>query len=247
MSAISDVRSCVTMPRQAVDDLPRRPGIGLLAGLRRLPQRFGGLDRRAIDAAGRGDPDLILADVSRRRACRARCAGRPRAVSRSGSGVRDRAIRELADEAADLVARDAAREGDLLDLAVAQIAREADQRRRPARQPRAVDDHLVADEADDDRWRASAARSLRRAGERVDAALHQRMRAASSSSGAAHRRGEPPDELFGLSAAPSVSFAPAPPAAIPSAARRPSGPRASSAALALAVPRRAQRVRRPVP
>jgi hypothetical protein len=39
----------------------------------------------------------------------------------------------------------------IFDLALAQIAREADHRGAAARQSRGVDDNLVADEGDDDR------------------------------------------------------------------------------------------------
>src|SRR5204862_2944528 len=79
-------------------------------------------------------------------------------------------FRQLADEGAQLLAGDAALQRDLLDLALAHLAREADQRRRRFRQPLGVDDDLVADEADDDGIGLLRDRRAQR-GKRLDAAL----------------------------------------------------------------------------
>ena len=84
------------------------------------------------------------------------------------------AVGERGDERANLVARQAAGQGDLVDLALLQRAGETDERRRAARQPAAIDDHRIADEADDDRRRR-----LQSFGggscQRVDPTLNQRM------------------------------------------------------------------------
>jgi len=63
VSAISDVRSCVNQARQAVDNLPRRAGIRLVARLRRVPQGLGRLDGGPVDALRRRDAGLVVADV----------------------------------------------------------------------------------------------------------------------------------------------------------------------------------------
>src|SRR5438067_1215127 len=85
---------------------------------------------------------------------------------------RRRPVAEDGDEVPDLVARETARQRDLLDAALAQIAREADERRGPARQAVAVDDDFVADEADDD-----GRRRLERFGrggiQGIESALHE--------------------------------------------------------------------------
>ena len=101
--------------------------------------------------------------------------------------------RRLEDERAHLVAGQPARQRDLLDLPLAQAAREADERRGPAWQARAVHDDFVADESDDDR-RRGAERLEHGARERIDAALHQRVRRRVQLR-AAQRRRQPPDEV----------------------------------------------------
>ena len=47
-------------PGEAVDDLPRRARVRLVAGLGRLPQRLGRFDRRRIDAPRRRDAGLLV-------------------------------------------------------------------------------------------------------------------------------------------------------------------------------------------
>ena len=57
--------------------------------------------------------------------------------------------RELVHQGADVRDLDAAREGDLLDLAIAHVAQQAGHVRRAARQAEVVDHHVVFEEADD--------------------------------------------------------------------------------------------------
>src|SRR5438105_4958748 len=93
-------------------------------------------------------------------------------------------------------ARQPALQRHLLDAASPQIAREADERGGAARQPRAVDHHLVADEADDHRRRAlQPLRGSAREG--VDAALHERV-AGRIQLRAPQCRRQPPNQLLGL-------------------------------------------------
>ena len=157
--------------REAVDDLPRGGRIGLVAGLGGFPQRLGGFDRRRVHAAGGRDAGLFVGhlfddDAAERHVADA--SGRE-AV---GERRRRRPVAEDGDEVPDLVARETARQRDLLDAALAQIAREADERRGPARQAVAVDDDFVADEADDD-----GRRRLERFGrggiQGIESALHE--------------------------------------------------------------------------
>ena len=103
-------------------------------------------------------------------------------------------VAEDGDKVLELLPREAAAERNLLDIALAQIARETDERRSAARQPRSVDDDLVVDEADDDAVRVLQ-RLLRRGDEVVDAALHQGM-VGRVQIRAAHRGGDSADEIF---------------------------------------------------
>src|SRR5262249_56409270 len=107
--------------RQAVDDLARRGGIGLVARLRRLPQRLRRLDRSVVDALGGRDArvgraDVVDDDLSERHVSDA--------VRRQTVRERDwgPAFAQGADEDANLLARQAAAQRDLLDLALAQLA-----------------------------------------------------------------------------------------------------------------------------
>ena len=106
------------------------------------------------------------------------------------------AIAQDRDEAADVLARQAARQRDFLDLARTKVPSEADQRHRSARQSPAVDHDFVADESDDDaRRRLECLEGV--VAERVDAVLYQRM-GRRVQLGPAQRRGQPPDQLFRL-------------------------------------------------
>ena len=79
----------------------------------------------------------------------------PHAALLEPGGERQRRapVRQLEHEQAQLVARDAARDRDLLDVALAQVAGEPDEHGRRPQEPLRVDDDLVADEPDDDRSR----------------------------------------------------------------------------------------------
>ena len=142
-----------------------RLGIRLLARLGLLPtasRRDG--DRRAYTLRRRLDPHRVLRRVLERRACRSRCAGR-----RAPSADRRAASATLRSASSSSNARISSAvtprlKGDLLDLAVAQVAHEAGQRRRALPEPHVVDDDVVSDEADDQRSArpsAAACRPLR--------------------------------------------------------------------------------------
>ncbi len=120
----------------------------------------------------------------------------PRAAQAVLQRRRGRSIGKRGDEVPDLAAREAAVQRDFLDPAIAQIAGEADERRRAARQTRAIDDDFVSDEADNDGWRSLEPFGRGR-GERVDAALHQRV-GRRVQLGPPQRGGEPPGQLLGL-------------------------------------------------
>ena len=110
----------------------------------------------------------------------------PFCCSRAASGSRGAAVRQLEDEGAQFLARHAALDGDLLDLALAHVAGEADQRRGGLRQPLGVDHDLVADEADDD------AVGLLRERRRTARPAHRRRAArAGGPANTARRRGWP--------------------------------------------------------
>jgi hypothetical protein len=84
-------------------------------------------------------------------------------------------IGQLDNERAEFLFHHSARQADLLDLALAQVARESHERGGGSRQPLGIHDHVVADEADDERLRRLQ-QVLTQRRERVDAALHERMR-----------------------------------------------------------------------
>ena len=133
-------------------------GIGLVPRLGGLPQGFRRLDGRAVDLARRGDAGgsilgLLQVDAADRDPAHA-------ALLEPGRQRRRRAaVRQLVDEPAELVARDAARNRDLLDLALAQVPREADEHGGRSEEPLRVDDDLVADEPDHDGFVAAGGRS----------------------------------------------------------------------------------------
>ncbi len=181
-------------PCEAVDDLPRGAGIGLFAGLGRLPQRFGRLHRRRVDPLGGDDAGLLVGDLLDRPPVRGRCCGRRappagRAAAPSTSGRRGRRRSCVSSS----------RVRPRLSV-IFSISRSRRSRAKPtsAAVPRgsrdAVDDDLVVDEADDDAVRVLQ-RLLRRGDEVVDAALHQRM-VGRVQIRAAHRGGDSADEIF---------------------------------------------------
>src|SRR6185436_6722310 len=127
-------------------------------------------------------------------------------IEACGERQRRAPVGELQHEREQLLSRDTASERDLLDLAVARLAREPAQRRARPRQPLPLDDDVVADEADDDAV-GVLVRLLAQLGQRVDPALQERM-----GSGVERRRpyggGEPAHELL---VTLRVSHAPPPP------------------------------------
>src|SRR5262245_46432666 len=119
---------------------------------------------------------------------------------------------------------------DLLDLAVAEAAHEARQRRRPFSEPRIVDDHVVADEPDDQRRGVG---EVRRAGggERGDRPLDEGM-LRRVQLGGTKARGEPSDELLRIPAHAGTRLS----AMIRRSSRSPVRDASASAAVARAVP-----------
>ena len=187
-------------PGEAVDDLPRRIGVGLVARLGRLPERFGRLDRGVVHPSGRRNPHLIVCDVLDDNFPDLDV---PDAAHRQpiGDSYPRLAIAQDRDEAADVLARQAARQRDFLDLARTKVPSEADQRHRSARQSPAVDHDFVADESDDDaRRRLECLEGV--VAERVDAVLYQRM-GRRVQLGPAQGCGETSHEIFGF---PLVHF-----------------------------------------
>ena len=111
-------------------------GSGLSPALAACQSCFGRLDRRAVDLARRDDARARVVVVLLDREPADRDAAHPlllRAASASGSVGAP--VRQLEDERAQLLARHAALDRDLLDLALAHVAREADQRGGRLRQP----------------------------------------------------------------------------------------------------------------
>ena len=181
--------------REPVDDLPRRRRIGLLSRLGGVPERLCGLYRGVVHAPGGGDARLLGGSLLDDDPSHGDVADAARAQAIGQRGGR-RPFAEHGDEAADLLAGHAAREGDLLDVAFAEVAREPGEQRGAARQPVAVDDDLVADEPDHD-GRSGVQTGGGGAGQRVDAAFDERVRRRVELDSAQCRR-ESPDQLFAL-------------------------------------------------
>ena len=111
-----------------------------------------------------------------------------------GQRRRGRAVAEDRDEVADLLACQAARQRDFLDVALPEVAGEADKRGGPLRQTDAVHDNFVADEADDE-LRHGLERLVRRRGQGIDAPLDERM-GRRVQIRAPQRRRQPADQVF---------------------------------------------------
>jgi hypothetical protein len=161
----------------------------------RVPERLRRLDGRAVHSPGRFDAGLIVADLVDDDAAERDVADAARHQALL-QGRRGGSIGKGGDEVPDLAARETPVQRDFLDPAIAQIAGEADERRRAARQTGAIHDDLVSDEADDDGWRRLEPFGRGRR-ERVDAALHQRV-GRRVQLRPPQRGGEPPGQLLGL-------------------------------------------------
>ena len=130
-----------------------------------------------VDAADRDAPDAVLLEPGRRAAAGARRS------------------RQLEDERADLVARDAARDRDLLDVALAQVAREPDQRRRPTASSRCALTTTSSPMKPMTMASVLLERRLRQRRQRVDAAPDERV-VRRVERRAADRGGEPAHQLL---------------------------------------------------
>ena len=179
-------------------------GVRLIPRFRSLPQGFRRLERRSVDAARRGDaggPSFVrLLEVD----APDRDPAHPALLEPGGERQRRAPVRQLVDEPADLVAGDAARDRDLLDVALAQVPREPDQHRGRPEEPLRVDDDLVVDEPDDDGVLVLQ-RGLRQRRQGVDAAPDERVLRRIQRR-AAYRGGQPAHQLL---VDPGISHGPA--------------------------------------
>ena len=174
-------------------------GIRLVAGLRLLPQRSPPTRRPSPYCARAASMPSASCGVSSTDSLPMTTRRTPRDVSRSISGVRDRRSASSPRNAWISSVGDAAMERDLLDLAGrARPRTKPVSDAEPLAEPRVVDDHVVADEADDERGRVG---QVRRAGggERLNRSQHQRVLRCVKLGGA-EARGEPANELVGVPA-----------------------------------------------